>query len=129
MASTVRISKPKLNVSSIAVVSIVKVMPLPECGRMPWLAIALSPGQGERTSWGPGGDQWPKLIANTEKARCGTVKRMVEKNIPISAYARYVFLDTRAKATWKDPLVDFKEKMIRNKVVPDFRGIKTIALD
>jgi hypothetical protein len=31
--------------------------PLLLCGRMPWLARELVPGQGERTSPGPGGER------------------------------------------------------------------------
>lgn len=50
---------------------------LPECGRMWWFARELRPGQGERTSVGPGGDQSVKEMAwvGVRKSRGRSVRR------------------------------------------------------
>ena len=45
------------------------VSPLPLCGRMPWFAKEFKPGQGERTSPGPGGDHIVKFWAETTGSR------------------------------------------------------------
>ena len=69
-----------LKVCSMASVKIFTVRSLPEWGMMPWLAMELRPGQGERTSSGPGGAQWLKSTAETNERR-EAMDRTVGSNI------------------------------------------------
>lgn len=55
---------------------------LPLCGRIPWFAREFRPGQGERTSFGPGGDQVEKFWAEETARRRGMVGRS-EVNIVV----------------------------------------------
>jgi hypothetical protein len=59
---TIAKSAPKLPNEPKALVRIGTVRPLPFRGRMPWFANEFRPGEGGRTSLGPGGAHYGKSI-------------------------------------------------------------------